>query len=73
MLAELVANKPEVVMGMVSRLLPQAVVTEDLTGEKEKAQGNQEVTIRLVSKVEDDMPALPREVEGELLPSDTTH
>ena len=72
MLAELVASKPEVVMGMVSRLLPQAVITEDLTGEKEKGEGNQQdITIRLVQQVADDaLP--PREVEGELLPLEET-
>lgn len=71
---QLAAEKPEVVMAMISRMIPQQLATEAITGEEmEKAEGNQEVTIRLVQQVSE--PALPpREVEGELLPLDeTTH
>jgi hypothetical protein len=59
--------------------MPQAVITEDLTGEKEKGEGNQQpITIRLVNQVQDN--ALPhhdepRLVEGELVDDevDTHH
>jgi hypothetical protein len=79
MLTQLAAEKPEVIMGMISRLMPQAVITEDLTGEKEKGEGNQQpITIRLVNQVQDN--ALPRHdeprlVEGELVDDevDTHH
>ena len=72
MLAQLAAEKPEVIMGMVSRMMPQALITEDITGESEKGEGNQQdITIRLVQQVSE--PALPpREVEGELLPIEET-
>ena len=71
---ELAATKPEVVMAMISRMIPQQLATEAITGEEmEKGEGNQEVTIRLINQVADE-PALPsRSVEGELLPKDTTH
>ena len=73
MLAQLAAEKPEVIMGMVSRLLPQALITEDISGETGKGQGNQEVTVRVVTQQHQDaLP--PREVEGELLTHDeVTH
>ena len=79
MLAQLASEKPEVIMGMISRLMPQAVITEDLTGEKEKGEENQQpITIRLVNQVQDN--ALPhhdepRLVEGELVDDevDTHH
>jgi hypothetical protein len=68
----LASTKPEVLAGLVARLIPQDLATQAINGDEgEKAQGNQEVTIRLVSQVADD-PALPaREVEGELLPVDS--
>ena len=72
---QLAAEKPEVVASLIARLIPQELATQAITGndEAEKAQGNQEVTIRLVSQSSD--PALPpREVEGELLPpEDSVH
>jgi len=73
MLAELVATKPEVVMGMVSRLLPQALVTEDISGEAGKGQSDQQVTIKVVTQQHQDvLPA--RSVVGELMDdSDDTH
>jgi len=73
-MAELAATKPEVLVAMVSRLIPQNLAAEAITGEAEqKAQGNQEVTIRLVQQSAE--PALPpREVVGELMDdSDDTH
>ena len=50
-------------------MIPQELATQAITGDDEqKAQVNQQVTIRLVSQATD-QPALPaREVEGELLP-----
>ena len=60
---------------LIARLIPQELATQAITGEDEveKAQQNQEVTIRLVQQ--DTSPALPpREVEGELLPpEDSVH
>ena len=66
MLQQLSAEDPKVIMGMIARLLPQAVITEDLTGEAEKAQGNQEVTVRVVTQQHQDVLP-PREVVGELV------
>jgi hypothetical protein len=68
----LAATKPEVLAGLVARLIPQSLAEEAIKGtDGENSQGNQEVTIRLVSQVEE-QPALPaREVEGELLPVDS--
>jgi hypothetical protein len=71
---QLAAEKPEVVASLIARLIPQELATQAITGEEtEKAEGNQEVTIRLVQQ--DTSPALPaREVEGELLPpEDSVH
>ena len=67
---QLAAEKPEVVASLIARLIPQELATQAITGDEEqKAQQNQEVTIRLVQQ--DTGPALPpREVEGELLPLD---
>ena len=65
---QLAAEKPEVVASLIARLIPQELATQAITGDDEqKAQQNQEVTIRLVQQ--DTGPALPsREVEGEVLP-----
>ena len=71
---QLAAEKPEVVASLIARLIPQELATQASTGDDEqKAQQNQEVTIRLVQQ--DTAPALPaREVEGELLPpEDSVH
>ena len=74
MLAQLAAEKPEVIMGMIARLMPANLIQEDITGITADSNNTiPEVTIRLVNKVEDETPALPREVEGELLPKETTH
>ena len=73
MLAQLAAEKPEVIMGMVAKLMPQNLITEDITGETAKGQSDQEVTIRVVSDQRHDVLP-PREVEGELILDDkTTH
>lgn len=70
---QLAAEKPEVVASLIARMIPQDLATQAITGDDEagKGQGNQEVTIRLVSQASE--PALPEptiEVEGELLPRD---
>ena len=75
-LEELADTNPAALAAIVSRLVPQDMVREAITGEEGKQQGNQDITIRLVNKVEDnhaleDMTS--RLVEGELLPPDTTH
>ena len=69
MLAQLAAEKPEVIMGMVAKLMPQNLITEDITGESQSNQGHSDVTIRVVTQQHQDV--LPtRDVEGELLPLD---
>ena len=73
MLAQLAAEDPKVIMGMIAKLMPSNLIEEDITGIAADSSKIPEVTIRLVNKVEDDTPALPREVEGELLPPSTTH
>jgi hypothetical protein len=76
-LDQLAAEKPEVVMAMVSRLIPQQLAAEAITGEVEKGEGNQEVRITLINQVKDDaLPhhEVPRLVEGEVMDEvDTTH
>ena len=70
MLEMLARDKPEVIMGMVSRMIPQALAAEAITGEAEKAQGNQEVTVRVVTQQHQDVLP-PREVVGELMHDDS--
>ena len=68
----LAAEKPEVLAGLVARLIPQSLAAEAITGDTEKVQGNQDITIRLVQQVTDE-PALPaREVQGELVYDEST-
>ncbi len=71
---QLAAEKPEVVASLIARLIPQELATQAITGDdQEKVQGNQDVTIRVVTDQRQDVLP-PREVEGELLPDDaTTH
>ena len=75
MVEQLAAEKPEVMMAMISRMIPQALAAEAITGEAEKAEGNQEVRITLINQVKDDAALphhdTPRLVEGEIV--DTTH
>ena len=77
MLETLARDKPEVIMAMVSRMIPQQLAAEAITGETEKAEGNQEVRITLVNQVADTAGIthsdIPKLVEGEVLPADTTH
>ena len=68
----LAAEKPEVLAGLVAKLIPQSLAAEAIEGESQKNQGHSgEVTIRVVTQQHQDVLP-PREVEGELLP-DTTH
>ena len=78
MLDQLVAEKPEVVMAMISRMIPQALAAEAITGidSTENTQGNQEVRITLVNQVRDDaLPHhdVPRLVEGEVVDENDSH
>ena len=69
---QLAAEKPEVIASLVSRLIPQQLATEAITGEAEKVQGNQDVTIRVVTDQRHDV--LPsRVVDGVLEYDDVTH
>ena len=71
----LAETKPEVLAGLVARLIPQSLAAEAIEGEEtEKGKGNQEVTIRLVNQVKDnalEQNDIPRLVEGEVI--DTKH
>ena len=71
MLEVLARDKPEVIMAMVSRMIPQQLAAEAITGETEKAEGNQEVKITLVNQVSDTTAIthndIPNAIEGELL------
>ena len=77
LLTTLAAEKPDVFMGLIAKLLPTAVIQEDMQGTAEKAEGNQEVRITLINQVKDDAALphhdVPRLVEGEIVPADTTH
>ena len=65
----LAAEKPEVLAGLVAKLIPQSLAAEAISGESEKAQSNQEVTVRVVTQQHQDV--LPtRVVEGELMHDD---
>jgi len=74
LLTTLAAEKPEVFMGLIAKLLPTAVIQEDMQGTAEKAEGNQEVRITLINQVKDDVALphhdVPRLVEGEVMMND---
>lgn len=64
---QLAAEKPEVVASLIARLIPQELATQAITGEDEqKAQQNQEVTVRVVTQQHQDVLP-PREVQGEIV------
>jgi len=70
---QLAAEKPEVIASLIARMIPQELATQAITGDEEqKAEGNQEVRITLVSQVRDDVALthndISNAVEGELLP-----
>ena len=68
---QLAAEKPEVVASLIARLIPQDLATQAITGDEEqKAQQNQEVTIRLVNQAKDNALEhndIPRLVEGDVV------
>jgi hypothetical protein len=69
----LASEKPEVLAGLVAKLIPQSLAAEAIEGEAQKGQGNQEVTIKVVTQQHQDVLP-PREVVGELMDdSDDTH
>ena len=72
MLEVLARDKPEVIMGMVSRMIPQALAAEAITNETDSSKNGTDVTIRVVTDQRPDV--LPsREVVGELMDDTTTH
>ena len=71
-------TKPEVLAGLIARLIPQSLAEEAIQGKDsdEISDKNQEVRITLINQVRDDAALTheqPRLVEGEVLPADTTH
>jgi hypothetical protein len=77
MLAQLAAEDPKVIMAMVAKLMPSALIEEDITGITADTSKNTDVRITLVQQVSDATAIthsdIPNEVQGELLPADTTH
>ena len=72
MLETLARDKPEVIMAMVSRMIPQQLAAEAITGEKEgDSNTNTDVRITLVQQVSDATAIthndIPNAIEGELL------
>ena len=70
---QLAAEKPEVLASLVSRLIPQQLAAEAISGIEDDSGTNKDVTIRIVTQQHQDVLP-PREVEGELLdrPTDDT-
>jgi hypothetical protein len=69
MLQTLAAERPEVIMGMVSKMIPQALAAEAITNETDSSKNGTDVTIRVVTDQRHDV--LPsREVVGELVHDD---
>ena len=72
-------TKPEVLAGLIARLIPQSLAEEAIQGKDsdEITDKNQEVRITLVNQVADATGIthsdIPKLVEGEVLPPDTTH
>jgi hypothetical protein len=63
----LAAEKPEVLAGLVAKLIPQSLAAEAIEGEATgKGQADQQVTIKVVTQQHQDVLP-PREVEGELV------
>ena len=72
MLETLARDKPEVIMAMVSRMIPQQLAAEARTGEKDDdTNKNTDVRITLVQQVSDATAIthndIPNAIEGELL------
>ena len=72
MLEILARDKPEVIMGMVSRMIPQQLAAEAITNETDSSKNGTDVTIRVVTDQRHDVLP-PREVVGELVDDTTTH
>ena len=73
-------TKPEVLAGLIARLIPQSLAEEAIQGKDsdEITDKNQEVRITLINQVRDDAALTqhdtPRLVEGEVLPAeDSVH
>lgn len=71
MLEQLARDKPEVIMAMVSRMIPQQLAAEAITGEKDDdTSKNTDVRITLINQVKDNALEhndIPRLVEGEVV------
>ena len=66
----LAAEKPEVLAGLVAKLIPQSLAAEAIEGEANgKGQLDQQVTIKVVTDQSRDVLP-PREVVGELMHDD---
>ena len=70
MLEVLARDKPEVIMGMVSRMIPQQLAAEAITNETDSSKNGTDVTIRVVTDQSHEVLP-PREVVGELMHDDT--
>ena len=72
-------TKPEVLAGLIARLIPQSLAEEAIQGKDsdEISDKNQEVRITLINQVKDDAALphhdVPRLVEGEVVPADNMH
>lgn len=77
MLAQLAAEDPKVIMAMVAKLMPSNLIEEDITGiAADASKNNTDVRITLVNQAQDAALThndIPKLVEGEVLPPDTTH
>jgi len=63
----LAAEKPEVLAGLVAKLIPQSLAAEAIEGEASgKGQSDQQVTVRVITQTQD-VVLPPREVVGELV------
>ena len=67
----LAAERPEVLAGLVAKLIPQSLAAEAISGIEDDSSTNKDVTIRIVTQQHQDVLP-PREVEGELMHDDTT-
>jgi hypothetical protein len=78
LLTTLASEKPDVFMGLIAKLLPTAVIQEDMMGTSaNNSNDNKDIRITLVQQVSDATAIthsdIPKLVEGEVLPADTTH
>ena len=78
LLTTLASEKPDVFMGLIAKLLPTAVIQEDMMGTSaNNSNDNKDIRITLVQQVSDATAIthsdIPNEVEGELLPPESMH